>query len=550
MFRTTILILLLAGASAALCDDLADAQKAQREAKAAADKIEAELKRVENQLRDKTRAAENSRAAAERDERQLEQIDAAIAKAKADLAANSARVTEVLNLAKDSAPVTKSAQEDSTTAQEALVESTKRLKELAEREEAMLEHLSQEQYVPPLETMTSFARLDIVDAYEKAKELEEKISESYREIKSAEAAMVRRMSFSGAKKLTDVAKTQRPQFDAELLRDSPRDMETFDRQKDVTMDVVREADSMVTVNEMLMIAAQEIVGYEKPHGPHAEHAHSDRIQRMQQQERNADRLEQLNQLAALNLALHLAAAEDEAQRAKDLAELMSGEHGPESRERGRRSVDMNAPGLVSDGSHVIIPGDAPSLHYNSTEVFPGNVINLSDTGDGVPAQWMYVNSWYTIGPFPNPDRINLRRRFAPESVVDLDATYIGKNERQLKWIFEQARSSMNENATRGARVVPITAEEYGIWYAYAEVFVDRDCDLWVAVGSDDRSDVWLNDMHIWGSSDILKVWQINEGFRRVHFNKGRNRILARIENGWHAIEWSVCIALTDNRPSL
>ena len=523
-------------------DDTAALQKEQREAKAAADKIAAEIKRVENQLRDKTRQAENNKSAAERDERQLEQINAALAKAKADLALNAARVEEVRKLAKDSAPATVSQQTDAIKAQEALIESTKALKELALREEALIEHLSQPQYVPSLETMRSFARLDIVEAYEKAKELEAQITESYREIKSAEAAMTRRMSFEGAKKLTDVAKTERPQFDEELLRDSPRDTESFNKQREVAMDVVREADTMVKANEMLMIAAQEIVGYEQPHAPHA-NQRNDRIQRMMQQERSSERLEQLAALAELNLALALAAAEDESQRSKDLAQLM-GSDGSSS-PRAPRSADPSAPGYVSDGSHVVIPKDAPPLQYNSTEVFPGNIINLSPTGDGVPAEWTYVNSWYTIGPFPNPDRVNLRRRFAPESVIDLEATYIGKDDRPLKWVFEQSRSSPLQSPASGARMIPGNAEQYGIWYAYAEIFVDQDCDLWVAVGSDDRSDMWLNDMHIWGSVDDLKVWNINEGFRRVHFNKGRNRILARIENGWHAIEWSICISLTD-----
>jgi hypothetical protein len=183
------------------------------------------------------------------------------------------------------------------------------------------------------------------------------------------------------------------------------------------------------------------------------------------------------------------------------------------------------------------------------ELFPGNIISLegdeNDPSYGVPTKWVYINSWYVIGPFPNPDRINLRRKFAPESVVDLEATYIGKNNKPVKWEFEQAMSSVSRLDHR-APVIPQTSEEYGIWYAYAEVFVDKECDLWLAVGSDDRSDIWLNGLHVWGSSNELKVWRINEGFRKVRFKEGRNKVLARVENGWHAIAWSVCIALTDD----
>ena len=510
--------------------DITAAQSEQKAAKAAADKAAADLRRLETQLRDKTRQAENTKNAVERDERSRDNITAQLAKAKEDLANNTKRVDDI----EKKAPTdrTKDAQEEATLAQEALIESTKQLKELALREEALIEHMANVNFVPPPESVVSLAHLDIVDAYEEAKKLENMITESYREIKSAEAAMVRQMSFAGAKKLTDVAKNERPQFDAELLRESPRDKETFDKQKSTAMDVIREADSMVKLNEMLMVAAQEIVRYDPEHGDHSE--------------KRSERLQRMYDLAALNQALHTAAAEDTSERSKDMAALMSGA----ASETDMRDSDKNydpskpAPGRVVYGAEKPDPS-APPLDYNTTSLIPGNVINLAETGAGVPTQWMYVNSWYTIGPFPNPDRINLRRRFPPESVVDLEATYIGKNDKPVKWVFEQARSSMRDNNHR-AIVIPGSVEEYGIWYAYAEVFLDRAADLWVAVGSDDRSDVWLNDMHIWGSSNDLKVWRVNEGFRRVHFQKGRNRILARIENGWNAMAWSVSISLTDS----
>ena len=186
------------------------------------------------------------------------------------------------------------------------------------------------------------------------------------------------------------------------------------------------------------------------------------------------------------------------------------------------------------------------------ELVGGNVIRFTESGlkDGIPAKWMYVQDWYVIGPFPNPDRVNLRRKFPPESVVDLDATYVGKDGRTIKWEFMQTRNSTPKESWRSdgkAEIVPYNAEEYGIWYAYAEVFADAACDRWIAVGSDDRSDIWVNDAPVWGSSNKLKSWRIDEGYRRIRLNKGRNRILARIENGWHALGWSVCISLEDGQ---
>jgi hypothetical protein len=155
---------------------------------------------------------------------------------------------------------------------------------------------------------------------------------------------------------------------------------------------------------------------------------------------------------------------------------------------------------------------------------------VTSTGD--PTEWLFVDTWYTIGPFPNPSRVNLNRKFPPESVVDLDAVYVGKNGRQIRWQFQQSRQLM---------VVPIDAEEYGIWYAYTELYFEKDMDLWIAVGSDDKANIWVNGLPVWISGDQLKNWSPNEGYRKIAFKAGCNRILYRVENGWHGIKYSLAV---------
>ena len=154
------------------------------------------------------------------------------------------------------------------------------------------------------------------------------------------------------------------------------------------------------------------------------------------------------------------------------------------------------------------------------------------TEKGDPTEWLFVDTWYTIGPFPNPSRVNLNRKFPPESVVDLDAVYIGKEGRQIRWQFQQSRD---------LRVVPIDAEPYGIWYAYSELYFEKDMDLWISIGSDDKANIWVNNLPVWMRFDTLKVWRPNEGYRKVAFKAGRNRILYRVENGWHSMMFSMAI---------
>ena len=40
-----------------------------------------------------------------------------------------------------------------------------------------------------------------------------------------------------------------------------------------------------------------------------------------------------------------------------------------------------------------------------------------------------------------------------------------------------------------------------------------------------------------------KAWRVDEGLRKVHFKKGLNRVLCRVENGWHGTDFSLVICL-------
>lgn len=208
-------------------------------------------------------------------------------------------------------------------------------------------------------------------------------------------------------------------------------------------------------------------------------------------------------------------------RTADLSGLMNNE-GP-NRTRRRLPGDPD----------YIAPPPPPALPDASIKAFPGRRVTR---GNAPPLTWMYVDTWYVVGPFPNPARQNLNTKFPPETRVDLDATYPGMGGRKLKWQFWQFNSP---------EMVPPDHQEYAIYYYYTELYFETPRDAWVAVGSDDQSTLWLNGQLAWKSSDQLKGWQMGEGLRRVHFKAGRNPILVRLENGWRGAAVSVVVALKE-----
>ena len=380
----------------------------------------------------------------------------------------------------------------------------------------------------------------VAEAYELAKKLEDAVTESYRDVKATRTAILRKMDAAAAKEITDVAKPQRLEADIATLESKPRTADAFDAKKAAEAEVVHETEIMTEAAVAMMEDAMRIVMPDAATGP--EKGDDRQIARLEEEdiaEQSSEealdkRVEEMAEESEYRIAMESAAAEDKDTKAKDIAELMA---------RG-----LSAPQPPPETAE---PKEAPPLKSGDPLLQPGNIMRTAAGGMGVPAQWMYITSWHVIGPFPNPNRVNLRRKFAPESVQDLDATYIGKDGRTVRWEFMQARNRDNINQwgineKNAAEVVPRNREEYAIFYAYAEVVMDAECDRWIAIGSDDRSDVWINDIPVWGSSNKLKAWRLAEDFRRVHFRKGRNTILARVENGHWNFGWSLCISTEDN----
>jgi hypothetical protein len=191
------------------------------------------------------------------------------------------------------------------------------------------------------------------------------------------------------------------------------------------------------------------------------------------------------------------------------------------------------PGGRSGWSHAPFP-----VGSRRREATPGRRIAARAAraaGKGDP--WVYVDTWYTMGPFPNPNRRNIDTPFVdPNAPVDLDAVYRGrgKDGRDLKWQFVKSPA---------VPVCPADDEPYGIYYAYTELWFEKAMDLEIAVGSDDNSRLWINGHQVWVSARHLKPWRASEGYRVVHFREGLNRVLYRVENGWGATAFSFMICV-------
>jgi len=359
---------------------------------------------------------------------------------------------------------------------------------------------------------------DFVGAYDKASDLEKAIAEAYGRIKAYELAAHLKTSPERARDEIDLPMPSRPGIDIALLQSSPKTAGRFRQHSAEVRRAVHQVRSMASASRSL-------------------------------------RDQVLQRESSLARALAAAAHEVSGGEDRDLTGLM---RRARSR-RAERAAAKRSGATGGRGEKARRPKAAEQQHSRAPTpesmrriqgARPGRVFGAG----GEQAEWVYIDTWYTLGPFPNPKRVNLHRKFPPESGVDLDARYPGGKHGSLTWQFVQG--DLSKRFSKGAplwtrtpiAMVPAGGEPYGVWYAYTEVVFDQDRDVWIAFGNDDRSDIWINGLPVWHSSDQLKGWRPDQARRRVRFHKGTNEILYRIENGWYEAVFSFCIHLGTLKP--
>ena len=168
---------------------------------------------------------------------------------------------------------------------------------------------------------------------------------------------------------------------------------------------------------------------------------------------------------------------------------------------------------------------------------------------GEYAERVFVNSWYVIGPFDSKHGYgvfhNRNYSYPPEQAVLLDAVYIGKDQRLLKWQYVSDASYP---------LIPQDAEVHAVYYGYTELMMDEARDITMSIGADDEAQIWLNDKLVWINSGASKNFffmnayvhqrdlDMTEGMRRVHFKKGRNKLLFKLSNGTQGTFFSMVLS--------
>lgn len=180
----------------------------------------------------------------------------------------------------------------------------------------------------------------------------------------------------------------------------------------------------------------------------------------------------------------------------------------------------------------------------------GSVDELREVG------YTITDDWAIVSPFDNIENIGFDKKYPPETKIDLDAFYAGKD-RIVKW------GKIEESEWESRRGIYIdlaynyfdSFERTGIEYnwnvlntmsaAYTLIYVHspEEMEAQIRFGNTDGIKIWLND-ELKFSSDKGRQAAPEQDIVPVSLAKGQNRILLKITN-YKTSGWGFYFRITD-----
>jgi hypothetical protein len=400
-------------------------------------------------------------------------------------------------------------------------------------EEAPAEN-TEEAAIEASETVPSEANLEAMETaelYESIQEMTDRLDEVFAENKAAELAELNQIDLEEAKEQVYAPTTDKgPELAEQLAQNQPNTSEEFKSFNEAL-------DQAVSSSER--IARQAESRLEAAGGRQSTDAESSKTADQLKKALSQDvTIKAKMEMAGSNLGRNNGNLQDLRALMVESYENSQGDGGEESDTRAGLSSEFDRASFDESNDALKNPSRIRINSRNTVaQALPGRRFDMDSSRKG----WIFIDTWYMIGPWDLSSKTEFEPPLPPETMVDLDASYEGKlhpktkKPMELGWHFIQSGSLQTK---------PPDELSSTIYFAYTEVFCESALDVVVAVASDDRAKLWINDLVVF--QDVgLSSWKLDEGFRRVLLKPGYNKLLLRLENGPNVATFSVLMCPAD-----
>jgi len=157
------------------------------------------------------------------------------------------------------------------------------------------------------------------------------------------------------------------------------------------------------------------------------------------------------------------------------------------------------------------------------------VARLKGVGVDVdPARHLgFVTRWFLCGPFDAPETTGFAKPFEPETRVDLQAQYVGRDGAKLGWQVRATRDPLGQFNL----IQDLAAVKEAVGYAYCEISSGSKQEVQLRCSADDNLSVWINGHQVLAREQWLNGTRLDRFITPVTLESGVNRVLVKICQG-------------------
>ncbi len=153
----------------------------------------------------------------------------------------------------------------------------------------------------------------------------------------------------------------------------------------------------------------------------------------------------------------------------------------------------------------------------------------------LPRHFGFLMHWQVIGPFDNTGREGFDAVFPPENEVKLDATYQGKEDKEVAWqplvsTDEYGKIDLNQ---------PFGPLKEVTGYAYTEFASAQAQPAELRLSCKNAWKIWLNGELLFGRDEYHRGQRIDQYKLPVQLKEGRNTILVKLCQNEQTQDWTV-----------
>ena len=168
---------------------------------------------------------------------------------------------------------------------------------------------------------------------------------------------------------------------------------------------------------------------------------------------------------------------------------------------------------------------------------------LAKIGGSAGTPRIYAQDWLVVGPFPNLGGAGFATVYPPEKRLNLAETYEGIEGARIAWKRVQAAGAPSVGPNPVNLLAQFEPNKPACAYAYTEIVSDRDREVTMHTGCNERLAIWVNGAPVLRQS-AYRGDAPDQDRVRIRLKKGANPVLCKLAHGYEG--WNLYFRLGDD----